>query len=134
MKRTKGWRRTILAFFAALLLILMNPCGQGDTAKASGSRRNLAILAAQWWQWTMAIPSDRHPGLDLSGEFAGEGQPYKGNKVFFLTGVPFVPAERSINVPKGTPFFFPLITVMVWDDAPPTMMQRSAKCVPSPRT
>lgn len=59
----------------------------------------------------MGIPTGENPLLDETGEDAGVGQPYKGNKVFFLCGVfnESGTVKRSISVPQGTAFFFPLL-------------------------
>src|SRR5262249_51153781 len=93
------------------LLGLPGPIDPAGNAMAGGPGRNEGELTAQWWQWAFGIPASENPLLDETGEDAGVGQPYKGNQVFFLCGVfnATGTAERSITVPQGTAFFFPLV-------------------------
>jgi hypothetical protein len=76
-------------------------------------------LTAQWWKWAYSLPVSENPLFDETGAKAGNGQPYQGSKVFFLAGVfnASGTAERSITVPAGTAFFFPLINIE-WDNLP----------------
>ena len=63
--------------------------------------------AAKWIQWATSIPKDRNPLLDLTGEFAGEGQ---DGPVWFLAGtMGDTGVVRECTVPRGKAFFFPLL-------------------------
>lgn len=110
------------------MLVPWNLGGPGSNAKANGPGRNVSLLTAQWWQWVLGIPAPQNPLLDETGEFAGEDQPYKGNKVFFLVGVfnESGQAERSITVPQGTSFFFPLLNVVFIEEGTVPEMRAAA--------
>jgi hypothetical protein len=114
MKCIQSLRWVGLAVCGAALLGIV-PAGHRATAEAQ--TRNEGELTAQWWQWVLGIPASENPLLDETGEDAGVGQPYKGNKVFFLCGVfnATGTAERSITVPQGTAFFFPLVNFVYSD-------------------
>jgi len=100
----------------ALLLGFVPQANLATTSHAANPTRNVAELTAMWWQWALGIPASQNPLLDETGEFAGVGQPYKGSKVFFLAGLlGSGAAERSITVPEGTTFFFPLVTAFFID-------------------
>lgn len=75
-------------------------------------------LSARWWQWALSRPVTKDPAttnplVDTTGAAANNGQPHNGN-VFFLAGlISFNSAVhgqvgRTITVPRGTRFFFPL--------------------------
>ncbi|WP_405162673.1 hypothetical protein OG203_41440 [Nocardia sp. NBC_01499] len=66
-------------------------------------------LAARWWQWAMAIPTDRNPVSDETGKFAAEGQPAD---VWFLGGTFGGKVTRKCAVPHGRPIFFPAFNIL----------------------
>lgn len=103
----------LAALAAAALVTLLSVLALAGTAQRANAApaRNGSELTAQWWQWALSIPASENPLLDETGDFAGVGQPYEGNKVFFLCGVFNVSgtAERSITLPAGTPLFFPVL-------------------------
>ncbi|MEW6249421.1 MAG: hypothetical protein AB1716_02160 [Planctomycetota bacterium] len=72
-----------------------------------GTQLTYGEWAAKWIQWATSIPKDRNPLLDLTGEFAAEGQ---AGPVWFLAGTMggtgFV---RECTVPRGKALFFPLL-------------------------
>jgi hypothetical protein len=106
----KEARWVALAILGVVLLGFVPPADLATTSHAANPARNLAELTAMWWQWVAGIPASQNPLGDQTGEFAGVGQPYKGNKVFFLVGtLGSGSAKRSITVPRGTTFFFPLV-------------------------
>ena len=80
--------------------------------------------SAAWWQWVTAVPADRHPLLDDTGEHAAE---YQSGPVWFLAGKFCIEAcdaaiaDRSLTVPAGTALFFPIANAE-WDNLgnPPT--------------
>ncbi len=117
MKCFKGARWWALAVLgAAFLLGFVPPADLVNSSHAAKSTRNVAELTAKWWQWALEIPTSQNPLLDETGAFAGVNQPYKGSKVFFLVGVSGSGSvERSITVPEGTDFFFPLVNVFLID-------------------
>lgn len=77
---------------------------------------NTNDLNNQWWQWALSIPVDKSPFFDATGANAGYNNT---GPVFYLAGifgvtVPGYPgtvgaAQRSIAVPPGTAFFFPIL-------------------------
>ncbi|WP_159080252.1 hypothetical protein [Nocardia suismassiliense] len=71
-------------------------------------RRDIEF-AARWWQWAMAIPADRNPVSDETGEFAGEEQPAD---VWFLAGTFGGKVSRKCAVPFGRPIFFPAFNIL----------------------
>jgi hypothetical protein len=101
-----------LAVFGVALLGFMPPAHR---ANAQAQTPDEAEVTGQWWQWILSIPASENPLFDETGADAAVGQPYKGNDVFFLCGVfnASGTVERSITVPEGTAFFFPLVN-FVW--------------------
>ncbi len=73
-----------------------------------------AELSAQWWQWACSIPVDSHPLNDLGP--ASLNQP---EHLWFLggtwtasmiaEGTMLATATRSIEVPRDTALFFPIL-------------------------
>jgi hypothetical protein len=115
-KCIKGARWAAFAVLGAGLLGFVPTADLANTSHAADQTRNVAELTAMWWQWVLGIPASESPLGDQTGEFAGVGQPYKGNKAFFLVGVSGSGSvERSITVPQGTAFFFPLVNVFFVD-------------------
>ena len=64
--------------------------------------------SAEWWKWVYAIPKDRNPLGDPTGERAGVGQP---GPVWFLAGTTGNPpfAERAFSVPAGRAILVPIL-------------------------
>lgn len=63
--------------------------------------------AGKWIQWATSIPVDRNPVLDVTGEFAGEGQE---GSVWFLAGtMGDTGVVRECTIPRGKALFFPLL-------------------------
>lgn len=73
--------------------------------------------SAAWWQWAYGLPVVGHPLFDETGVAAAAGQ---SGPVWFLGGVFNVSgtAHRTIEVPKGTALFFPILNVE-WDNVCP---------------
>lgn len=110
MDSVRKSRWVVLAGIAAALVLTLWP--RADVARGDGPTNGLPTeseLTAQWWEWVISLPVSENPLFDETGEFAANQQPFK--KVFFLVGVISVSgtAERSITVPEGTAFFFPVI-------------------------
>jgi len=79
--------------------------------------------SAKFWQWLLSMPADENPVLDPTGDLAANGQP--PGDVFFLCGtfsldnpapgVVLGQADRTITVPEGKTFVFPLAN-NEWDN------------------
>jgi hypothetical protein len=63
--------------------------------------------SAKWWQWILAIPPDRNPLLDKTGQYCNEGQ--TDQNVFFLGGTFGGKVERTCTIPSDKAIFFPII-------------------------
>jgi hypothetical protein len=74
-----------------------------------------SVLAAQWWQWVMAIPVSTSPLFDTTGEFAQIGQ---SGPVWFLAGTFGGTNSRTFTVPAGKPLFFPVANQAYFADTP----------------
>jgi hypothetical protein len=113
----KGTRWVALAFLGvALPLGLLGPPELANRSHAANPTSSQGEITGQWWQWVLGIPTSQNPLLDTTGQLAGTDQPYKGNKVFFLVGTAGGgSAERTITVPRGTSFFFPVVNVFFVD-------------------
>ena len=84
----------------ALALIVGTSVGWAGTPPPSE-------LAAQWWQWAVAVPAAQSPIGDTTGEFAALGQ---SGPVWFLAGTWWNnTVERTFSVPAGKPLFFPIV-------------------------
>jgi hypothetical protein len=67
-------------------------------------------LTAIWWQWILHIPVDDNPGFDDTGADAFVNQPFADQGLIFLSGsFSSSDANRTISVPAGTAFFFPVV-------------------------
>jgi hypothetical protein len=71
-----------------------------------------ADWSAAWWQWVFAIPQDKNPCFDFTGDNAAMGQQ---GKVWFLAGTMEqdnageMNAERTCTIPHGRALFIPII-------------------------
>ena len=80
----------------------------------------LAQWSADWWKWAYSMPVSQNALFDTTG-----AQAFRGDvgKAFFLAGVIDVSgtATRNIELPSGTPVFFPVVNFEI-DNAgiPPT--------------
>lgn len=63
---------------------------------------------AMWWQWFIAIPEDKNPIADSTGEKCAEQQ---DGPVWFLVGSGGGEAERSCSIPYGKAILIPAIDV-----------------------
>jgi hypothetical protein len=86
--RMKSWRHlAALALIVVALLIApamtlaQNPNPGVLPPNAHPHGKSYGQWSAAWWQWFLSIPTDRHPGLDPTGQFCAEGQ---SGKVVFL--------------------------------------------------
>lgn len=70
--------------------------------------RSYAQWAANWWQWSMGIPTARSPLTDTTGQFAGVGQ---AGRVFYLAGTwgNLGPITRTVSVAEGKALFIPVV-------------------------
>ncbi|MFS8067316.1 MAG: hypothetical protein ACMG6S_13170 [Byssovorax sp.] len=71
------------------------------------SGKSYGELAAEWWQWTRAIPKETNPLLDAPCDVNQTGP------VFFLAGTFGGASTRSCALPANQPLFFPLLNVSV---------------------
>ena len=72
------------------------------------------VLAAQWWQWVLAVPASENPLTDTTGQFAAVNQ---RGRVWFLAGnVSGGTTVRTISVPAGKALFFPIVNVFDVED------------------
>jgi len=74
--------------------------GIGELAFAANAHpfgHSLTDWSEAWWRWEVSIPTDRNPGLDLTGANCAEGQ---GGEVWFV-GALFASGEvtRTCTIP-----------------------------------
>ena len=74
----------------------------------------------QWWQWIVGIPTASNPLVDGDGSLALQNN---NRDVFFLAGAPASPSpgspiSRTIDVPRGSPVFFPVLNNIDAEIAP----------------
>jgi hypothetical protein len=79
--------------------------------------------AVTYRQWLAAIPAASNPGIDLTGEYCGEGQ---SGPVWFLASHIGGPATvvRDCQVPAGKALYVPLVGFIAW--APEDLGRASA--------
>jgi hypothetical protein len=66
-----------------------------------------AIWTVKWWQWFIAIPEDKTPADDPTGERCGTNQ--DDPDVWFLTGAFEGTVERNCTIPFGRAIFLPVV-------------------------
>jgi hypothetical protein len=80
---------------------------QGNPGIVPPNQQGLYMqLQADWWQWVSAIPANKNPLLDATGENAAVGQQ---GPIWFLAGTFGGVAERTCQVPAGKALFFPIV-------------------------
>jgi hypothetical protein len=104
-------RWVVVAGIAAAMVLTLSRQANVARGDSPAALPDEPELTAKWWEWVYSLPVSKNPLFDETGALAGTAQPYKGSKVFFLVGVISLSGtvERSITVPAGTAFFFPLI-------------------------
>ena len=106
----------------ALLLAVTTSLAQADKGplptNSNAFGRGYDESAAEWLEWTVAIPASSNPLFDSNGAFATIGQ---SGKVWFLTGTSGQGATpsvtRTFTVPTGTALFFPIVNYF-WVNTP----------------
>lgn len=87
---------------------------------------SLAQWSALWWQQILAIPFDRNPVFDTTGQHCAEGASEGPNdNVWFLAGTPGGSVTRRCRIPTNTRILFPLVNTA--DD------NNSPTCTPPPQ-
>jgi hypothetical protein len=103
-----------LAVMTSLTQAAPNPLPPNSNAFGIGYDQ----AAAEWVEWTVAIPAASNPLFDSDGAFAAIGQL---GKVWFLTGTTgqgvTPPVTRTVTVPTGTALFFPIVNYF-WVNTP----------------
>jgi hypothetical protein len=111
-------RSGLSALLALAMLTPLASARQGGNPHVVPPSPEYAKLSVRWWQWALEQPvtpndpATTNPLVDTTGVAAHNGQP---DDVFFLAGLLSInsglvaSAERTITVPKGTRFFFPLL-------------------------
>jgi hypothetical protein len=119
LSRGRGSKLRGAAVVSAFVLMMSlattsSPAAAGG--KSNAYQHRFSDLTAQWWQWVNAIPVSDNPLFDTTGENANQDQ---SGHIFFLAGaITFtldgfpeldVDVDRTISVPRGTAFFFPIV-------------------------
>jgi hypothetical protein len=120
--------RSLLASVAASAALLF-PSGSASAQPSAPAvipphGQSYEQLSAQWWQQMLAIPLDRNPLFDRTGEDCALGET---KRVFFLAGSVGNPVVRTCTVPSTKPVFFPIITTECSDVEPPPFFGRKPK-------
>lgn len=102
-----------------LLLAVTTSLAQADKGPLPTNSNAFGVgydeAAAEWLEWTVAIPASSNPLFDSNGAFAAIGQ---SGKVWFLTGTTGgPPVTRTVTVPTGTALFFPIVNYF-WVNTP----------------
>src|SRR5262245_33149353 len=66
-----------------------------------------AELSAEWWQWTLSIPTSVNPLTDTTGADCMVGQ--RGATWFLAGAFAGGTFTRTCSIPQGTMLFFPVI-------------------------
>jgi len=112
-------RWAVVAMLAVTMALTFSPTA-GSASKNDADDLRASVLTAVWWQWLYSVPLAENPSFDATGQFAFRNQPF--DRLIFLAGTStsfvvngnvFGTAERSITVPRGTAFFFPLINTEI---------------------
>jgi hypothetical protein len=87
----------------------------------------LPVLTAQWWQWSLSIPTSVNPSEDPTGQNCMVGQ---RDDVWFLAGIfSGGSATRTCSVPEGATLFFPAVSFVDFNtpNCPPGTQNKTAK-------
>ena len=111
MKRfTLAWLRPRRVATAALAVALVVAFAAPSPQARADREPSPEQLTAIRWQWILHIPVDDNPGFDQTGADAFVNQPFADQGLVFLCGsFTDLEATRSITVPAGTAFFFPVV-------------------------
>src|SRR5262245_46730016 len=98
------------AVAAALALAFAFPLAPAPKQARADHTPTPSQLTAVWWQWILSTPVAENPAFDETGANAFVNQPLADQGLVFLCGS-FISsdASRSITVPAGTAFFFPVV-------------------------
>ncbi len=99
---------------AANLALAGNPNPRVLPINSSPYGQPYGVWSGAWWQWDYSIPNPMSPVADPTGEFAALGQ---SGPLWFLAGTYGTVAERTVTVPAGKGFFFPIINT-IWINVP----------------
>jgi len=105
-------------FFAVWLVLLSNVAvaqGSGQVVNSLPDGRTAAELGVAWWRWVANSPDSTDPLADEEGNLCGYGQ---AGPVWFLSGsYSTQKVVRRCRIPADRYIFFPVINMMLWDDA-----------------
>ena len=95
-----------MSLVLGILLLLFAPINSHGGGKGV-NKGLLKQYSAQWWQWSLSIPTVVNPLADSEGVLCSVGQ---HGDIWFLGGtLDGSPAERSCTIPSGKSIFFPVI-------------------------
>lgn len=99
-------RKTLLAFVAAIAMMLATPLA-ATAATNTSNTQDYSTLAARWWTWALTQPTSTNPILDTTGAQCANQQ---SGKTWFLGGLFSTSGSvtRSCTIPAHTDVFFPL--------------------------
>lgn len=99
----------ILAVGVALMMPIRMAFADSQHTAFSDSE-SLKQLSAEWWQWTLSIPTSVNPMLDTTGKNGVVGQ--RGS-IWFLAGTfGGGTVTRTCDVPEDKALFFPVINAI----------------------
>jgi len=107
---------------------LAPPQGQQATSHPSvpSSSSTVSAISAHWARWVVQIPAPLNPILDSTGAHCAQNQVSNGN-FWFLVGDFGGTAIRQCTIPNGKFIFFPVLNVIVTEQATISQDQSLAK-------
>lgn len=117
--------RAAVAVLCLVMLVATAPVLRGGgldgdlafTADEKIAGKSYPEWTAAWAQWISSVKKERHPLIDKTGDFGGEGQ---AGPVWFLSGNIGGTNKRKITVPAGTPIFSPVLFSVISTSADDT--------------
>jgi hypothetical protein len=107
--------KTSLVCLCVLMCLMVSSRAQSALIRpdASVAGRSQAEWSVAWWQWVLSFPESRNPNVDTTGAFSFLGDQ---GPVFFLAATfDSTPVTRSATVRSDQFLFFPLISVVSWE-------------------
>ena len=115
-QRRRRWGVVNLLLVVLWLLAATAP-SYADTGQPQIHGKTYGEWSAQWWKWVRSIPDPDGQSHPITSSGAVDCSIGQAGPVWFLAGTPGgAPVVRECTVPKGKELFFPLLSLIFYND------------------